>query len=350
MFPQPESERFRFWQRAWPYIRSIVLGLLPVPDLMARRRVRRTADKLVSCDPWPGMDATGLDAAEVSIYRLLWLQGQTRRAVRGRHREAATMLARASLETLVVGLYCLHWPGAVAQLQAANLRAIEGMLEYVSDMGLIPADVLAECLRRLDLGQPKRGPTFETMAQRVDEATGGSVAIDLYKRYYRPTSTLAVHANASSLLRHVRSDDHLTHQPGRMWNRRSPVRIADASLGILAAAVAQRRGLPHLDLARYAERHAQRALTPVAVMAGGGSVGKFKPRQVIDTIRIIRETGTYLWSGRAAADPIEVREAYVRDQFAAALHIAEADIPAGALDPFLDHIAATLAREAPGAE
>lgn len=198
------------------------------------------------------------------------------------------MLARASIETLIVGLYCLHWPGAVAQLQTANLKAFEGMLEYVSDMGVVPADVMAECIRRLNMGQPARGPTFETMAQRVDRATGGSVAVDLYKRFYRPTSSLAVHANASTLMRHVCADGRLTDQPERMWNRRSPARIADASLGILAVAVAQRKSEPFQDFARYAERHVKRALTPVAVMASGGA-RRLKPRQVIDTIKIIQD-------------------------------------------------------------
>jgi hypothetical protein len=71
---------------------------------------------------------------------------------------------------------------------------------------------------------------------------------------------------------------------------------------------------------------------------------------VIDSIRIIRNTGTYHWSGQAASEPTEVRQAYIRDQLAAALHIAKADIPPGSLDPFLDHIAATLAREALGGD
>jgi hypothetical protein len=342
MSPQPE--RFRLWRQAAPYVRAVVLSLLPVPDLLTRRRVRRTASALVTCDPWPGMDATDLDAAQLALLRLLWLQQQTRRAVRGRHREAAVMLARASIETLIVGLYCLHWEGAVAQLNAANAKAMEAMLEYLSDIGLIPADVLAECIRRLNLAEPARGPTIETMARRVDNATGACTAVDIYKQYYRPTSTLAVHANASSLLRHVRSDGHLTHRAGRMWNRRSPVRIADASAGLMAAAVAQRKGKPYQDLARYAERQAQRTLTPVVVMAGGG-VGRMRPRQVLHTIRILRETGTYLWSGRAATDPVEVREAYIRDQFTAALGLVQADVPPGALDPFLDYISAQLAGE-----
>ena len=48
------------------------------------------------------------------MLRLLWLQRQTRRAVRGRHREAAAMLARASVEMLFLGMYCLAVPEAVS--------------------------------------------------------------------------------------------------------------------------------------------------------------------------------------------------------------------------------------------
>jgi hypothetical protein len=81
------------------------------------------------------------------------------------------------------------------------------LLEYLSDAGMIPASVLAECIRGLDVGAPARGPTVEAMARRVDQATGGSTAISLYKSYYRPASTFAVHAGAGSLLRHVGGDD-----------------------------------------------------------------------------------------------------------------------------------------------
>jgi hypothetical protein len=40
------------------------------------------------------------------MLRLLYLQREIHRAVRGRHREASIMLARASVETLLTGLWC----------------------------------------------------------------------------------------------------------------------------------------------------------------------------------------------------------------------------------------------------
>ena len=135
------------------------------------------------------------------------------------------MLARASIEALIAGLYCLHEPQAVEQLQGEQMRLLPLLLEFLSDAGVIPAEVLAECIRRLDYGQAAKGPSVETMARRVDKATGGTVAIGLYKRFYRPTSNFAVHVGAASLLRHVRNDDRLARRPGRACARRSPARI-----------------------------------------------------------------------------------------------------------------------------
>ena len=93
----------------------LVLSFLPVPDLAGRLKVRRTARSLVTCDPWPGMDATGTDAAQLALLRLLFLQKATRKAVRTRQDEAATMLARVAIETLITSLYCIHESAAVAE-------------------------------------------------------------------------------------------------------------------------------------------------------------------------------------------------------------------------------------------
>jgi hypothetical protein len=106
--PVQAGERFRLWSRLSPVAWAVLRTLLPRPDLIQRRRVRSAARNLVTCSPWPGEDATGTDAAQLAVLRLLWLQRQVRRAVRGRHREASVMLARASVETCILGLYCLH--------------------------------------------------------------------------------------------------------------------------------------------------------------------------------------------------------------------------------------------------
>src|SRR5712692_511264 len=344
MSSRPAGERFRVWQRVMPYVRIVVLAVLPVPDLISRCRVRRAAGNLVRCDPWPGMAATGPDAAQLAIHRLLYPQRQTRRAVRSRQAEAATMLARASIEALITGLYCLHEPNAVAQLQGENIRLLPLLLEYLSDAEVIPAGVLAECISRLDLGTPARGPSIGEMARRVDEATGGSTAISLYKRFYRPTSSFAVHAGAQSLLRHVRDDRSISRRPARVWARRSPARIADACLGVLTAALAQRAGMPHQLAVRYADRHSERALTPVAVMSAGGFRRTLRPQQLRMTIRRIRSVGNYVSSDEDAGSP-EVRFKRIRDEIEAFLLSFAPDIPPGTLDPFLDYIAKKIASE-----
>ena len=182
------------------------------------------------------------------------------------------------------------------------------------------------------------------MAKHVDKATGSSVAIDLYKRFYRPTSSLAVHAGAQSLLRHVRGDGRLSRGPGRVWTRRSPARIADACLGILTAVIAQQVGVPYERAIRYADRHADRALTPVVVMSSEGFKQALRPQKLVTTVMRLRRYGDYIWSGKDAEDP-DARRAQIRAYMEALLFAVEPDIPAGSLDPFLDYVAAKIAAE-----
>lgn len=332
------------WQAARPFVRALVLAFFPVPDLVSRYRVRRTAVGLATYDRWPGMAATGADAAQLALLRLLFLQRQARKAVRSRQDEAATMLARVAIETLITGLYCVHEPDAVAKLQGEQMRMLPLLLEYLTDAGVIPADVLAECISRLELGTPARGPSVETMAARVDAATGTSVAISLYKRYYRPASSFAAHAGATSLLRHVRGDGRLARTPARVWGRRTPTRITDACAGALTAVLASRAGVPYQRAVRYADRHGERALTPVAVMSLGPFTRSITPGQILTIIRRLRGLGDYVQSG-TDADDLATRTARIRADMQALLLGIEPDVPLGALDPFLDQIATELASE-----
>ena len=133
--PTKRSDKIQLWRGVWRQARPFLLGTLPVVDLPSRYRVRRLAVSLVECDPWPGMAATGEDAAQLAILRLRRLQRETRCAVRGRHAEAATLLARASIETLITGLYCLHEQDAVARLQAeTNIMITNIMITTPPDM------------------------------------------------------------------------------------------------------------------------------------------------------------------------------------------------------------------------
>ncbi len=335
MTTRPSGDRYRLWPAAWPYVRVLVLSVLPVPDLVSRHRVRRTARGLVMCDPWPGMEATGTDAAQLALLRLLALQKDIRKAVRTRQDEAATMLARVAIETLITGLYCIHEPTAVAQLQGEQMRTLPLMVKFMVDAGLLSRDVLDECIERLDLGDPAKGPDLASMAKRVDTATGSSIATNLYDRFYRPTSNLALHAGAASLLRHIRSDGSIARRPSRVWGRRSPARIADTCLGTLTAVLAQRAGVP----CQHAAQHGDRVLPPVVAISLGGFARGLRPGQVWMAIGRLRKFGEYVQSGRDADDPA-VRTARIRAETECLLTTPGLDIPAGSLEPYLDYVAA----------
>jgi hypothetical protein len=310
--------------------------------------MRRTARKLVTLRTWPGMDATSADAAQLAMLRLLWLQRQTRRAVRGRHREAAIMLARACVETLLLGLYCLREPKAVSQLHAANIKALGDAFAYFEYLDIVPPDVIRQCAAML--GKPGPAPKVWHMAETIDNANADTTARDIYRRLYMPLSHFTVHAGGGTLIRHVRRDEKLSARPSRSWNRRSPSRVADATTGILAAALAHEAGAPTRNLIRYAERHFKRALMPVAIMglAGLGGPGKnsLLPR-LVRAARPARDLHDYLSNGRAAADPLDARITYVREHFAALLPTEGLDLPAGTLDPFIDYVSDNLARTVP---
>jgi hypothetical protein len=206
-----------------------------------------------------------------------------------------------------------------------------------------PASVLDECIRRLGYGQPEKGPTVEVMATAVDKSLGARAAVDLYDRFYRPSSTLTVHWGGLALLRHVREDGHLTRQPGRTWARRSPARIADAWLGALTGNMARRAGRPSQLADNYTQRHFDRALTPMIASSSG--IGKLlMPRQILASMRTVRSIFMYARSGQDAAEPA-ARVARIRAGMETLLFAAVPDLPDGALDPFLDYVSEKIAAE-----
>ena len=93
-----------------------------------------------------------------------------------------------------------------------------------------------------------------------------------------------------------------------------------------------------------------RTLMPMAVMAFTGLGGSARPGRIRQNIRLVTEVYTYLWTGPAASDPVDVRAAYVRERFAPMFDFEDTDIPEDALDPFIDYIAEELARALPGAD
>ncbi len=122
--------------------------------------------------------------------------------------------------------------------------------------------------------------------------------------------------------------------------------MADAAVGFLAADLAA----PPLNekLLAYANKHMSRALMPMAVMAFTGLGSSARPGRIRKNVRQATEVYTYLWTGPAALDSVDVRAAYVRERFASMFDFEDSDIPEDALDPFIDYIAEKLARDVPG--
>jgi hypothetical protein len=338
--------RFWFARLLWPHVRDWILGLLPCPDLVGRYRMRRAAGKLITLRSWPGTEATSAHAAQLALLRLLWLQRQTRRAVRGRHREAAIMLARACVETLLLGLYCLREPGAIARLHAANIKAMGDALAYFESLDIVPAEVIRQSAAKL--GDPGPAPKVWHMAKTIDNANANTAARDIYNRLYIPLSNFTVHASGGTLMRHVRRDDKLSSRPSKTWNRRSPARVADATAGLLAAALAQETSLPTWKFLRYANRHFDRALMPMAVMGLSGISGSGKKTLVFGIVKSARTLYDYLWHGQAAEDSVSTRVTFIRARLAEVLGTGTSDLPPGSLDPFIDYIADKLAAQVSG--
>ncbi|MBX7555410.1 hypothetical protein K1Y78_47880 [Streptomyces sp. tea 10] len=249
-------------QLAWVIMR----GVLPCPDLVRRLRVRRAAKALITCRSWPEDDeTTGFHVAQLAMLRALWLQRETRRLTRWRHREAAVLMSRSALETFILGVYCLFAEDPVSGLKADSLRTGFAAAAALLD-GMIPRELLKEAVNKL--GDSGRPVGVRDMAKHIDGKLGGDGVSRLYDLVYAPTSNHFTHANAGSLIRHVRPDDKLSSKPSAPWVRRSPVRLADASVGILAVHLARYESVPDGLFARYAQTHLERILPPLASLLG----------------------------------------------------------------------------------
>lgn len=318
---------------------ALVRGLLPYPDPRRRRGVRRSARELVACEPWPGDAATGADVAQLALLRVLWLQRQIRRAARTRSHEAAVLLARSSLEATLLGIYCLGQDDVVGRLASANAKATIKMLGYLVDDGVLSKEVLEKTISAI--AEPKNAPDLWQMVAAVEKRSGGAGAISLYRRFYVPTSTFFVHANAASLLRHVNADDGLSERPISPWMLRSAVRVGDACVGLLATAIALHAGSEASGLAAYGDDHLKRAFTPVAVMAGKGFRRAVQWRALLPLVREVVKMRRYFATGQAESQPPEATEARLRALFAiytqAVFDREDTTVPADAFDPLIDY-------------
>jgi hypothetical protein len=265
---------------------QLLRGVLPYPALLRRWRVNHRAHKLITCRHWPGADATGMDAAQLALLRLLWLQRLTRNAVGMRREEDAVLLARASIETCIVGLYCVHSGDPIAHLSAPSYGAA-GPVPYLinADLGsraAIDSAVLA-------LGEVGPDLNIRDLALWLEREHGLVLATGLYQRYYVPLSHLFGHAYGFALMRHVRPDGSLHPRPAFPWIRRSAARMADGCTAVLAASIADNAGSPSALFHRTATAHLDRLLTPALVFAVKGAFRSGRWREFPRKLRSIVE-------------------------------------------------------------
>ena len=304
----------------------MVRSLLPTFDPVRRSRVRRAARSLVDCDPWPEDDVTvGGDVAKLALVNLLYLQRETRRAASSGGGEAAVRLARSSIETCLLGMYALTEPSVVGQLKGGQLKNMRAMLAYLVDAGMVTQEIIDQSAAAM--GPVERMPTVYEMASRIDSTTSGDGAVSLYRRFYVPTSALFVHTNAASLLRYVGRAGALRRRPSFPWVRQSAVRVSDACVGVLSAAVASSVNKPTSMFTEYAEAHLPLALTPVGVIVARRVSRSVPLTQLPAMVRAGRELRRYAASPQAATDPPQGLEARLTTGFDQLFQPLMSDLP-----------------------
>ena len=318
----------------WPAL----IGVLPYPDIRRRLRMRREAAQLITCSPWPGNSASGLDLARLALQRALWLQRTTHRAAR--HPEAAALLARVALENCFVGLYCIYSDDPLTQMRGGNKKSLVKMLRSLERDEIVTQELVDSI--EAEIGGSGKLPTVKDMATAIASALDNSpIPLNLYGRLYIPLSEFFVHTNGTSLLRHVGDQGVIQTVPDHPWLRRGSVRAADASVGILAAAVAKASGSRAEQFAEYADDHLARTLAPLAVVGGKGILRAIGPSRLVAFALGLVELRSYVVSGRAAADEPEQRALRIRRFFES--HLGEfGDIPDEVRDQIIERVVSAI--------
>ncbi|MEV4708183.1 hypothetical protein [Actinoplanes sp. NPDC049316] len=317
--------------------RTVLRGVLPYPDLPRRIRVRRSAHALATGSPLPRDEeqVTGEHFARLALLRLLFLQRETRRAVRMRQREAAALLARTGIETCILGLWCLLVPGAAAKLRASEFKTGAAMLTFLSGTGLISQQLIRQSVSAL--GEPQKLPPVAAMAEQIDAEIDAKAIIYLYDVAYRPASQYFTHATNSALRRHVTADYGYKSRPANSWVRRAPVRLVDACVGVLAGAIANDLEAPADLFVQYGEDHAKRVLPPLLATIGKGMGRKLRWGGIMAVIKEAAETRAYLAGAAASAAP-EEREARLRSMYDSLIDRLDiGDVPPEAINPVVNH-------------
>jgi hypothetical protein len=253
-------------------------GRDPVNRARVRSQARRLVRKSVSTDG----DSED-EVAEVALLRLLDLQTRVRRSARKGEDEGAVLLARCAVEACLVGLYCVYGKDVIDVLNRENTRRIKRMVRYLADSDSFPARMIDAAMA--ELGPTGSCPPAEGLAKEVVAGGGPELALRLYELVYVPISTMYAHSSGISLARYVDVRSRATRaRPWRAWGKRSPSHVADACVGLLGAALADRAGHCPRAFARYTTLHWDRVVIPSAFMmlrvAGGQVEWRALPRSI----------------------------------------------------------------------
>ena len=293
--------------------------------------------RMAAGKPFPDSDATGTDAARIALLRALHLQKQTRRAVRMRNSEAAALLARSAVDACIIGLNCLYREGAVRELDGAENRGVRRVLAYLPGTGLVPQDLVDAAAG--SLGKKGHDLRLGNIAAELKATYQVDIGVSLYQRHYVPLSHFYAHSSESALTRQVYG--RLTRRrTAPAWTHRSPVRVADACVGYLAAHLALQTGRPDaVMLSRYGDAHLDRAVTPAAALALKGFVRLIPWRQVPAGLREARALRRYMRAS-AATVPRSEAEERVRAFYAKMLGLVDLGMPADAMHSAVDYFVA----------
>ena len=254
-------------------------------DPLRRRQVRIAAKRLVPVKAWANNDVTANEIARIALLRVLFLQGETHRAARHADEEATVMLARASIETAISGLFCIYVPEAEKSFNGEAFKRMPRLLAgFAESFGLTGVfDSAFGQLRSSSL------PPVTEMVKKI-KANGGEAKIgSLHTDFYDQISTLYIHSGPLTLLRHVHPKTQRTRErPYSAWSKRSAVHMSDAMVGLLAATIAG-NDCPDIDLfRRYMQVHYQVIRMPWGVIIPGLMVTRVNYRYLPDMFKLIR--------------------------------------------------------------
>lgn len=275
----------------------LLRSTLPYHDPLRRRRIRQAARDLITCERWPGDDATPEDVAQLALLRLLWLQRQTRMAGRLRQTEATALLVRACIETCLAGLYWLYGDGQVERMGSNNAKSFRRLMSYIAD------------------GDPISPTLVNDVAATFGTAPDLPSLLDMAK-------VVAI------------------KRPARVWTVHSALHTADACMARLALALAEHRQMTGAPFVQYANAHMSRSITPVFVMAGRSMIRSVRWSKMPTAYRAVIALRRYYDTGQAN-DTYPERKARIKEILEEAAQIF-ANVPEQQRDLILDHFAETL--------